>query len=206
MARKDTEYERFTAMDRGEWRQWLEENHADSPGVWLVYYKKSSGRSRVGYVEAMEEALCYGWIDSRPNKLDDERAMQLFTPRKRGSVWSRLNKGRVERLISEGRMTPAGLAKIDAAKADGSWGSYDAAEEMHVPPDLDAAFAANPQARRNFDAFSDSSKKNILWYVTSAKRPETRARRVEETVQMAEQNLRANHYKQPKRAETSPSS
>src|SRR6185312_14358897 len=122
--------ERYYAKDRHEWRKWLEENAATSQGVWLIYYKQSSGKPCVPYAEAVEEALCFGWIDSRANALDDERSMQLFTPRKPKSPWSRLNKERIERLMREGRMTPAGLAKIEAAKRDGSWGAYDAVEAL----------------------------------------------------------------------------
>lgn len=196
MARSDTDFERVTAKDRTAWRAWLAKHHAGSPGVWLVYYKKDSGQPSVVYAEAVEEALCYGWIDSRPNKLDDDRYMQLFSPRKPKSPWSKLNKDRVARLIQAGRMTPAGLAKIEQAKADGSWARYDGVETLSVPPDLKRALAANATARKHFGAFSPSSKKIILWWIHSAKKPETRAKRVAETVALAEKNIKANHYRQ----------
>ncbi len=186
----------FYARDRAEWRDWLEQNHAASRGVWLVYYKKGSGRPRVPYGEAVEEALCFGWVDSRPNALDDERYMQLFSPRKPGSPWSKLNKQRVERLTRQGRMAPAGLEKVEAAKRDGSWGKWDAIEELVVPKDLEEALNTDGAAAEHFRAFSASSKKNILWWIESAKRPETRRKRVGETVALAAKNVKANHYRQ----------
>lgn len=186
----------FLATSRLEWRRWLEQHHATASGVWLVSYKKETGKPRVSYSEAVEEALCFGWVDSRPNKLDTERFKLLFTPRKPGSPWSRLNKSRVQRLIADGRMTPAGLAKVEAAKQDGSWSKLDQIEELTVPPDLRRALAANRQARDFFNAFPPSSKKNILWWIASAKHPETRAKRIAQTVDMASRNLKANHYRQ----------
>ncbi len=185
----------FYAPDRQAWRAWLDEHHATARGVWLVYYKKGSGRPRVDYGDAVEEALCAGWIDSRPNALDAERSTQLFSPRKPRSPWSRLNKRRVESLIAAGLMRPAGLAVVEAARADGSWSAYDATEDLTVPDDLASALAADPAAHANFDLFPPSSKKNILWWISSAKRPETRAKRVAETVRLAAENKRANHYR-----------
>lgn len=195
-ASPDPSIDTFYAKDRREWRAWLEQNHATSPGIWLIYYKKESGKPRVAYDEAVEEALCFGWVDSRPNAIDDERYMQLFSPRKAKSPWSKLNKQRVEKLIQRGLMTPAGLAKIEAAKQNGSWNTYDTVEALSIPDDLKAALATNPTAEQYFTAFSNSSKKVILWWIESAKRPETRAKRIEETVRMAAQNIKANHYRQ----------
>ncbi len=149
----------------------------------------------MAYADAVEEALCVGWIDSRPNALDAERSTQLFSPRKLRSPWSRLDKRRVEALTAAGLMRPAGLAAVEAARADGSWDAYDAIEDVVVPRDLAAALATDSAARANFDRFPPSLQKNILWWVASAKRPETRARRVAETVRLAAENKRANHYK-----------
>ncbi|HEX3271072.1 MAG TPA: YdeI/OmpD-associated family protein [Ktedonobacterales bacterium] len=188
MARKDetkAEVEQFYARDRQEWRAWLAEHYATAPGVWLIYYKKESGKPRVAYAEAVEEALCFGWIDSRPNALDDERYMQLFSPRKPKSPWSKLNKERVERLIAQGLMAPAGMEKVELAKRNGTWEQYDAIEDLTMPDDLAAALAVNPEAQRHFDTFPPSSKKNIFWWISSAKKPETRQKRVEETVRLA---------------------
>ena len=188
--------ETFYARNRQEWREWLAANQATAPGVWLVYYKKESGKPRVAYDAAVEEALCFGWIDSKVNAVDDEHYVQVFTPRKPKSPWSKLNKERVARLIAEGLMTQAGLEKVEAAKQNGTWEQYDEIEDLSLPADLTEALAANPTARANFEAFSPSSLKNILWWIHSAKRPETRARRIEETVRLAAQNLKANHFRQ----------
>ena len=190
------ELQQYYAKDRKTWRDWLEKNHAISPGVWLVYYKKQTGKPSVSDDEAIEEALCFGWVDSRPNVLDEERFMKLFSPRKPQNPWSKLNKQQVEKLLAEGLMAPAGLAKIEAAKRDGSWDSYDAIESLTIPIDLQQALAANTTAQNNFAAFPPSSKKNILWWIASAKQPETRRKRVEETVALAAQNIKANHYRQ----------
>jgi uncharacterized protein YdeI (YjbR/CyaY-like superfamily) len=175
-----------------DWRAWLVANHVHKEGVWLITYKKSSGKPRIDYEEAVEEALCFGWIDSKGNKLDEERTMLWFAPRRPNTGWSALNKRRVEKLITEGRMAAPGLAKIEAAKADGSWWALDAVEALEIPPDLAAALQANPDAERYFDAFPRSAKRAILVWITSAKRAETRAKRLAETVRLAAQNLRAN--------------
>lgn len=192
-------FERFYARSRAEWRAWLEAHHATEAGVWLIYYKQHSSQPRVEYEEAVEEALCFGWIDSRPNTLDDERYMQLFTPRKAKSPWSKSNKERVEKLIAQGRMATAGLAAIEAAKRNGSWNAYDAIENLSVAEDFSAALAANPAALKNFEAFSNSTKKQILWYIESAKRSETRARRISQIVESAEQNRNPLNYVQNKK-------
>ena len=142
----------------------------------------------------MGEALCFGWIDSRANILDDQRSMQLFTPRKSGSPWSKLNKQRIERLIEQGLMTPAGMAKIEAARRDGSWTAYDAIEALTIPADLDAALAANATAHEHFRAFSNTSKKQLLWWVASAKRPATRAKRIEQLVAAAAEDRNPLSY------------
>ena len=147
------ELERIGAPDRASWRRWLKENHEGSPGVWLVYFKKASGKPSVSYDEAVEEALCFGWIDSLVNSLDEERYMQVYTPRKRGSVWSKPNKERVARVVAAGLMTEAGLAKIEAAKADGSWSLLDPVDALLEPEDLKAALDSNPDARAAFDGF-----------------------------------------------------
>ena len=189
------DYGRFTAGTCEDWRGWLDEHYASAPGVWLVTYKKDSGGPYLDYEATVEEALCFGWIDSRPNKLDDERSMRLFTPRKVGGPWSRLNKERVRRLESEGRMTEAGRRQVAQAKEDGSWTVYDSVERLEEPDHLASALDANEVARGHFDAFPDSSKKVILWWIKSAKRATTRDKRVKETVRLAAENVRANHYR-----------
>jgi uncharacterized protein YdeI (YjbR/CyaY-like superfamily) len=179
---------------RAAWRQWLETHHTRTEGVWLVSYKKATGKPRVEYEESVEEAICFGWIDSKANKLDAERSMLWFAPRKAGTGWSRPNKERVARLLAAGRIHPAGLAKIEQAKADGSWHLLDAVEELEIPPDLRAALAAYPEAAACFEAFPRSVKRGILEWILVAKKPETRARRIEETARLANENVRANQW------------
>jgi uncharacterized protein YdeI (YjbR/CyaY-like superfamily) len=198
------ELPRHHAPDRKAWRRWLQANHASAAGVWLVYYKKESGKPRVSYDDAVEEALCFGWIDSVVNAIDAERFMQLFTPRKPKSGWSALNKRRVEKLLALGLFHPAGWDKVEAARRDGSWSKLDAAERLEVPEDLARAFLRAKIAHRNFMAFSPSSRKGILNWIGEARRPATRAARIEETVAMARLNLRAQFDKRPVAAPRAP--
>ncbi|NTU63820.1 MAG: hypothetical protein HGB05_10570 [Chloroflexi bacterium] len=183
-------------LTRAAWRKWLKQNHTRAEGVWLISYKKATGQPRFEYDEAVEEALCFGWIDSKPNKLDEERSMLWFAPRKPGTGWSTPNKIRVEKLIAAGLMAPAGLAKIEAARQDGSWNALDAIEALEIPPDLATALAANPIAQQYFEAFPRSVKRGILEWIATAKKPETRAKRVEETARLAADNIRANQWRQ----------
>ncbi|MBW4642103.1 MAG: YdeI/OmpD-associated family protein [Goleter apudmare HA4340-LM2] len=176
------------AQDRQQWREWLQLNHQSSVGVWLIYYKVNSGKPSVKYSEAVKEALCFGWIDSKVKSLDTERYQQIFTPRKPKSVWSKLNKQYIEELNAQGLMTEAGRKKIEVAKLDGSWTSLDAIEALTIPADLNLALAANEIAKRNFEAFSNSAKKNILFWIDSAKRPQTRLKRIEQTINSAAEN------------------
>jgi uncharacterized protein YdeI (YjbR/CyaY-like superfamily) len=185
------------AKDRASWRRWLERNHETSASIRLAIAKKGAGVPHVSYEEAVQEALCFGWIDSTAAPLDDDAYLVRMGPRRPGSGWSAVNKGRIERLVAEGRMTPAGLAVIDAAKRDGSWTKLDRINERKVPHDLAAAFRAYPDARRHFDAFPPSARWMILYWIEDAKRPETRARRIEETARLANENIRANQP-QPK--------
>ena len=183
---------------RAAWRDWLAANHTRTEGLWLVYFKKASGKAHFTSDEAIEEALCFGWIDSKPARLDEERAMLWFAPRKPGSGWSRLNKERAARLIQDDLMTPAGMAKIEEAQTDGSWNALDDIENLVIPPDLDSALQAYPPARRHFEAFPRSVKRGILEWIASAKKPETRAKRITETAQLAQENLRANQWPRQK--------
>ncbi len=183
--------ERFSAQDRAAWRAWLAANHATRPGVWLVNYKKGSGKPSVTEVEAIDEALCFGWIDSMMHPVDAERYEVLFSPRKPKSTWSQRNKLRVAHLTLDGLMTEAGLACVAAAKANGSWNALDAVEQLQAPPDLVDALAADTAAHAYFDGLTASAKKGIIWWVLSAKRPETRSRRIAETVRLAAQGVTA---------------
>lgn len=193
---KINEFADFYPLSRSEWRDWLEENHANTAGIWFVYYKKQTGKPRVSYDEAVEEALCFGWIDSLPRKFDDERSKLLFTPRKSKSVWSRLNKTRIEQLIENGLMTEIGSAKIEAAQADGSWNILDDSDNLKIPADLAKEFKSEKAAEKNFDAFSGSVKRTILAWIGGAKQVETRNSRIVKTVEMAKRNKRANFDKE----------
>ncbi|MDX2096671.1 MAG: YdeI/OmpD-associated family protein [Leptolyngbyaceae cyanobacterium bins.59] len=176
------------AENRSAWRTWLLENHQTSAGTWLIYYKKKSGQPSIQYSDAVKEALCFGWIDSKVKSLDEHRYQQIFTPRKPKSVWSKLNKQYIEELIAEGLMQAAGLQKIEAAKQDGSWTSLDAIEALIVPADLQQALELNTVANQNFATFSPSAKKTILFWIESAKRPETRLKRIEQAIDAITEN------------------
>lgn len=184
---------------RAQWRAWLTENHARAAGAWVVYYKQSSGKAQVTYDDLVEESLCFGWIDSKPAKVDEERTSLYFCPRKRGSGWAATNKVRIARLEEQGLMAPAGRAVIDQAKADGSWTLLDASEAALVPDDLLTAFDRYPGSREQFDAFPRGVRKNIIGWIDLGKTAATRERRVDETARLAQQGVRANQYvpKQP---------
>jgi uncharacterized protein YdeI (YjbR/CyaY-like superfamily) len=185
--------------DRASWRAWLKANHATSSGVHLVTWRRATGRPTVAYGDAVEEALCVGWIDSKAGKLDEDRATLWMSPRRPRSGWSRPNKERVERLIAAGLMLPPGLDAIEEAKRRGTWTLLDDVEDLLVPDDLEAALAAAPPARSNWDAFPPSARRGILEWIVQAKRPETRARRLAETADKAARNERANAWVPPER-------
>lgn len=168
-----------------EWAEWLEAHHATSQGVWLAVGKKGGTRTSLTYDQAVEEALTFGWIDSTVNRLDEHRFRQLFTPRRPGGTWARSNKQRVERLLAQGRMHPAGIAAIEAAKADGSWTLLDDIDAMKLPADLADALANDDSAAAGFERLPDSAKKQLLYWISQAKRPETRTRRIQATVAAA---------------------
>jgi uncharacterized protein YdeI (YjbR/CyaY-like superfamily) len=171
---------------RQAWREWLARNHDRSKGLWLAYYKKGTGKRSVTYEEALQEALCFGWIDSTVGRIDAERYKQRYTPRNLKSVWSASNKARVEKLIAEGRMAPPGLAKVKAARRNGSWESLSDIDRIgrgaDVPSDLLEALDREPRAKALFESRPPSEKKLWAYWVLSAKRPETRARRTAEIV------------------------
>jgi uncharacterized protein YdeI (YjbR/CyaY-like superfamily) len=167
---------------RADWRGWLASNPDRRDGLWVVYRKKSSSVDGPVYVDMVEEALCFGWIDSRVRRIDDDRVMQWFSPRRDGGVWSALNKGRIERLATAGHMTEFGQAAIDRAKTDGSWSQLDEVDALVVPADLQVALEAVPEAVIAYEALGDSAKKQYLWWIYSAKQPATRASRVQEMI------------------------
>lgn len=188
------EKEQVQVESRAELRQWLAENHERSEGVWLITFKKNVGDKYVSWDDIVEEVICFGWIDSLPRKLDQERSMLWIAPRKAGSNWSGRNKAVVARLETAGLLAPAGLAKIEAAQADGSWNALDGVENMDVPPDLTEALAQYTDAAANFEAFPRSVKRGILEWILNAKRPQTRQKRIEETARLAQDNIRANQW------------
>lgn len=191
------DYEQVTVESREQWHSWLAEHHATAPGVWLVTYKKGTGRPRVPYDDIVTEAIAFGWVDSRPRRLDDARSQLLVTPRKPSSKWSRANKQRVRRLLAEGRMAPAGIAAVAAARANGAWTALDEVEELREPDDLRAALDAVPAARHSWDAFPPSTKRAILEWIAAAKKRTTREGRINETARLAAQNIRANQWRRP---------
>lgn len=174
----------LTFPDREAWRAWLQENHDKSDGIWLVYYKKDSGKTSVQYEEAVEEAICFGWIDSQVNSIDDERYMQRYTPRNKNSAWSESNKERVIRMVEQGRMTEYGMAAVLVAQKGGHWDELAPVENLEVPPELESALAANAEAAELFSHLSPSHKKQFLYWIHSAKTEETRKKRIKKTVKM----------------------
>jgi uncharacterized protein YdeI (YjbR/CyaY-like superfamily) len=179
------------ADDRATWRAWLEAHHETARGAWLVTWRPRSGRAGLDYEAAIEEALCFGWVDSTSGRVDDERGRLYFAPRKPRSGWAATNKARIERLVAAGRMAPAGLAAIERAKANGSWEVLDSVERLEVPADLAAALDARPPAATNFEAFPPGARKQMLAWVAFAQRPETRGARVARIAESAARNERA---------------
>ena len=172
---------------QAEWEAWLDAEHADSDGVWIKFAKKGSGVETVVYAEALEVALCYGWIDSQVKSLDERFYLQKFTPRRARSKWSRINREKIEELTKQGRMKPAGLAQVELAKADGRWeAAYASPANAEVPDDLQAALDANPKAAEFWAGLNKSNRYAIIFQLEDAKKPETRVRRLEKFVGMLE--------------------
>jgi len=172
--------------DAAAWRAWLAEHHADPTGVWLVLAKKGTENpTSLTYDQALEDALCHGWIDGQARRRDEATYRQRFTPRRKRSAWSKRNTGIAERLHAEGRMHPAGQAEVERAKADGRWGAaYAGQASIELPPDLAEALAAEPKAQAMFEALNSQNRYAVLYRITTAKRSDTRARRIEQFVAM----------------------
>lgn len=183
------------APSRADWRQWLADHHATETSVWLKIYKRNSGTPSVTYDEAVDEALCFGWIDSSNKKGDGQYYLQFFSRRNPKSNWSRVNKEKVARLTAAGLMTGAGQALIDLAQQTGTWTALNDVEDGIAPPDLLESLATNPVAKAHFEKFPRSVKRGILEWLLNAKTPATRARRIAEIVTLAERNERANQYR-----------
>jgi uncharacterized protein YdeI (YjbR/CyaY-like superfamily) len=182
------------APTRAAWRAWLAANHAQPGSIWLVLNRKGSGLPVLSATEAVDEALCFGWVDSRPAKLDAQRSLLLFSPRKPGSAWSGVNKAKIARLTAAGLMAPAGLAVVARAQADGSWTVLDDATALTDPPDLVAALAEMPGAEAAWRSFPPSHRRANLEWIAQAKRPSTRAARIAEIAACAARNERANTW------------
>lgn len=189
--------ETFYPKNRQEWRDWLEHNHDKKQSIWLIYYKKKSNVSTVSYSDAVDEALCFGWIDSKTKPLDKQSFMQFFSRRKEKSVWSKVNKEKIERLTKEGLMTKAGFDCIEIAKQNGSWTILDEAEALVIPADLETAFETKQNAKSYFFSLSRSDKRNILQWLVLAKRQETRDKRIAEIVQLAEIGQKPKQFTKP---------
>jgi len=185
----------FYAKDRAAWRWWLEQHHQEESSIWLVIFKKESGIPSIYYPEAVEEALCFGWIDSKPNKRDGQSYYQFFSKRSPKSNWSKVNKDKVTTLIEKGLMQPAGMAMVELAQQKGTWNALEEVENVSLPPDLEACFKQDPTAFVHWEAFPRSTKRGILEWIQNAKKPETRLKRIQETVRLAALNQRANQYR-----------
>lgn len=185
----------FYADSPKAWRNWLAANHLIENSVWLIIYKKASGTPSLTYSEAVDEGLCYGWIDSKPNKRDDESFYQYFSKRNPKSNWSRVNKQKIERLLNAKKMAPAGLEMIELAKKSGTWTALDDVENLVIPLDMQKEFDKNKLAFENFNNFPRSAKRGILEWIFNAKRSATRSKRISETVELAAKNIRANQYR-----------
>ena len=183
-------FERVEARSRAEWRAWLAVNHGQADSVWLVRYK-AEHPNHVSYDDAVEEALCFGWVDSVPRKLDSDRTMLLMSPRKPRSAWSALNKRRVAAMEAAGRMASAGIAAVETAKSNGMWAFLDDVERLEVPGDLAAAFEAEPGSREAWDGFPPSARRGMLEWIKQAKTAPTRAKRIAKTAECAARGERA---------------
>jgi uncharacterized protein YdeI (YjbR/CyaY-like superfamily) len=192
---KQTEIETFCPSSRQDWRQWLIENHASRQSVWLLQFKQRSAKPSLSWSDSVDEALCFGWIDSTRRTIDEESFIQFFTRRKPTSNWSKINKAKVERLINEGLMTEAGLKSIEVAKTNGSWTNLDEVEELIVPMDLAQALIAEPSAEDYFNGLSKSIRKMMLQWIVLAKRPETREKRIAELAKQAAQKMKPKQFR-----------
>ena len=182
------------AENRNVWQQWLEKNHKIATSVWLIIFHKKSGTPSVYYDEAVEEALCFGWIDSKPNKRDENSYYLYMSARKPKSNWSLVNKKKVEILLAQNKIAPAGQAMIDLAKQTGTWDALDVVDALELPNEMVDLFEMNAPAKLNWEAFPKSTKRGILEWIRNAKTPATTTKRIKETVELAVKNIRANQY------------
>ena len=189
------ETETFCPASQQEWREWLTENHSSKQSVWLVHYKKKTGVTTITWSEAVDEALCFGWIDGIRKSLDNEKFMQFFCKRKPKSAWSKINKAKVVRLTEAGLITPAGYESIEKAKQNGSWTILDDVEELLIPLDLENEFKTKPGSQDFFLGLSKSVRKAILQWLVMAKQLETRQKRIHEITELASQKLKPKQFR-----------
>lgn len=189
-----TETASFYPSTRQKWRAWLEKNHAKKDSVWLIIYKKNSGKPSITWSQAVDDALCYGWIDSKAQTIDEECYRQFYSKRKPKSAWSKINKEKVDQLIKEGLMRPAGMATIEIAKQNGSWNILDDVEELLIPKDLETAFRKYRGSKSFFLNLSKSVKKMMLHWIVQAKKPETRQNRIAEIAEMAGKKMKPKQF------------
>ena len=192
---ENKDIETFSPTSRQDWRQWLEENHRSKSAVWLVQYKKNAKMPTISWSEAVDEALCFGWIDSVRKSLDDDKFIQFFSKRKARSTWSKVNKEKIQRFIAEGLMTEAGYKSIETAKQNGSWTILDEVEELVIPEDLDKAFTIQTGSKDFFLCLSKSAQKAILQWLVLAKLAETRQKRINEIAELASQKLKPKQFR-----------
>ncbi|MBI3233726.1 MAG: YdeI/OmpD-associated family protein [Bacteroidetes bacterium] len=192
---EEKEIETFYPATKEDWRQWLIKNHKTKQSIWLMYYKKRTNKPSIVWSDAVDEALCFGWIDSTARTIDEERYIQYFTKRKATSVWSKINKEKVARLIATGMMAEAGMKTIEIAKQNGKWEILDEVEELVVPIELEHKLKSNPIAEEFFMGLSKSVKKSILQWLMLAKRPETKQKRMDEIVDLAGQKLKPKQFR-----------
>ncbi len=192
MTKKEVEI--FYPRNKEEWRVWLENNHARLENVWVVFYKKASGIPTISWSDSVDEALCFGWIDSKKIAIDSEKSHQFFSKRKPKSTWSKINKIKIERLIVEGLMTQAGYKSIEIAKQNGSWTILDDVDALVIPPDLETALGKYPNSKAFFESLSNSIKKMMLYWLISAKQAETRQKRINEIADSAGQKLKPKQF------------
>jgi uncharacterized protein YdeI (YjbR/CyaY-like superfamily) len=192
---QEKEIEIFYPTSLADWRKWLAKNHLSKQSVWLVCYNKNSNKKSITWSESVDVALCFGWIDSKKIKIDDQRTHQFFSKRKASSTWSKINKFKVAQLIEKGLMTDAGYKSIDVAKQNGSWTILDNVEELIIPDDLNTELKYKSVAREFFEGLSRSSKKAMLQWLVLARRPETRQKRIAEILECAAQKLKPKHLR-----------
>ncbi|MBK8521548.1 MAG: YdeI/OmpD-associated family protein [Ferruginibacter sp.] len=192
---EDKQTDTFYPKNRKTWRAWLLKNHDSKPSVWVIYYKKKSGKPTLQYSEAVDEALCFGWIDSKVKPVDEEKFMQFFCKRKPTGTWSKINKEKIQRLIDEKLMTDAGYKTIEAAKANGSWTILDEVEALTIPADLEKEFKKWPGSKKYFLQLSRTDKRNILQWLVLAKKNDTRQKRIIEIAEHASQRLKPKQFR-----------